>query len=508
MARLFHYLPQNFAYFDISLFTFCLLLDINLTQLNRSIQRNLKEYIRYIFDTDEWDALLDNLGLIIKKRNRSMTLNDLSRIKAQSVAQMIKTTYQQGVLLKYMNTHVFTLYMEQRNDIDHVLNTLAVRKLANEQRNDLDLDYTDLCDQLANALYSSVKLSKERMYYHYIQQKCQHDCFSAFQNAAQQWVNPDCKDSNSIPIETLCPKRQVLRYTDNEATIVATFLFDILEMQSPEQNTEIQEIEQALKAKLNRTLQDELLMDLDLFVKQKMLQSFDFYVEQAGVKLNMPSVKQMKAIWYQGINEDHNVFPGDVISKPHVTALVSYTNNTGLCAEFRGTYRAMKAGEDITSKKTRHSYFAHFGRLLYESYVFYASIKSQVRILYHGMSQQMIFSSLQCAFDQPTSTTTAQSIATSFSHGTGMVLSFENCESCQFIRALDMSLFSCFDTEEEHLIFEARLRIKDIFIPKDRKWVGKCWMKALTLYDLLIHGNRIYEKHLLKSKNQSLLVFF
>eukprot|EP01083_Nonionella_stella_P270836 917357_1 len=45
MACLFHYLPQNFAYFDISLFTFCLLLDINLTQLNLRIKRNLNEYI-------------------------------------------------------------------------------------------------------------------------------------------------------------------------------------------------------------------------------------------------------------------------------------------------------------------------------------------------------------------------------------------------------------------------------------------------------------------------------
>eukprot|EP01083_Nonionella_stella_P067589 178875_1 len=70
-----------------------------------------------------------------------------------------------------------------------------------------------------------------------------------------------------------------------------------------------------------------------------------------------------------------------------------------------------------------------------------------------------------------------------------------------------MSLFSIFSHEEEFLIFEARLRIRDLFIPTQRKdpWVGQHYMKALALYDMIIHGNTIHDKPLLNKTNQKRL---
>eukprot|EP01083_Nonionella_stella_P091303 255254_1 len=625
---LFAYLPRDFAYFDISQFTFYRLLDVNFNQLNLRIKYNLNEYINNISNPNEWKRLLDGFHFIIDAEESICPTNNwpsgMSQFNAEHIAFLLKheinqKTYQslskyqnriaeyvvenafdgdklfrtgteqfavqltklintsnkklkktcaklsqhmrerlstltvefmigtiyREVLFKYMDKQFFT--ERQRNSIARFLKSDIPARLVSvylrqhirhRDRNNEAIKYTilvngewktmnpdyyattiQMCcdyfggiyeavqtnnrrvkDTLCDVLLHCVKLNKQQMRENIIQQARTNDCFPAFQKAVQHWTADDLNSA------LLCTKQEVSHYGTNGSNSVATLLCNILETRSPEQDIQIQSLRKALRkrcmALINQTLQRAVEMNINSFVQQKIAHSFDLYVEKAGVKLNMPSVKQMKAVWHHGMNEHHNILSGDVISRDHVTALVSYTNNSELCTEFRETYRSIKPGEDIISRKMRHSHFAHFGRLLYESYVFYASARSKVKILYHGMSAQMIFSSLQCAFDQPTSTTTEESVATSFTHGTGMVLSFESCESCKYIKTLDMSLFSCYDTEQEHLIFEARLRIKDIFIPTNRQWIGKRWIKTLTLYDLLVHGNTIYEKHLLTPKNQ------
>ncbi|MCH2242777.1 MAG: hypothetical protein MK041_12825, partial [Aquabacterium sp.] len=116
-----------------------------------------------------------------------------------------------------------------------------------------------------------------------------------------------------------------------------------------------------------------------------------------------------------------------------------------------------------------------------------------------------MFQTLYCAFDQPTSTTTEQNVACSFTKGGGVVLKFGSADSNEFIKTIDMSLFSNFPHEREQLVFETRLHIKDIFIPRLGGWIGKNTMSALSLFDLLIHGSAIYDAQLLKKKKQRTL---
>eukprot|EP01084_Bolivina_argentea_P261051 441018_1 len=144
-------------------------------------------------------------------------------------------------------------------------------------------------------------------------------------------------------------------------------------------------------------------------------------------------------------------------------------------------------------------------RLLYEAFVFYASKDSCVKILYHGLSIPLLFKTLYCCFNAPTSTTTASSVATEFGADMGIILKFKSSESSEYIRTLDMSLFSCFERESEHLIFETRLHVNDIFIPTERLWIGSKLMNILSLYDLLAHGNIVHQKRLLKQSNQKRL---
>eukprot|EP01084_Bolivina_argentea_P260493 439937_1 len=211
------------------------------------------------------------------------------------------------------------------------------------------------------------------------------------------------------------------------------------------------------------------------------------FMEQTAVRAKMQSVKQVKAVWYQGINKHHEIYSNQPMTKDHVLALILYTQCTKLCTLYRETYRQSHDEESEQQLVLRHAEYANMGRLLYESFVFFASTNSQVQLLYHGMSIPLLFRSLFCTFDAPTSTTTASNVATNFGE-TGIVIKFESSESTKYIRTLDMGSFTCYHNEEEHLIFETRLHIKDIFIPRSKLWIGSKLMKRLSLFDLLIHG--------------------
>eukprot|EP01084_Bolivina_argentea_P091329 164421_1 len=186
------------------------------------------------------------------------------------------------------------------------------------------------------------------------------------------------------------------------------------------------------------------------------------YIQKANEKFCMKSVKAMKATWYHALNAYHKILPGDGLSVEHIIAIVCYSDNTELCTSFRETYRSISNNESFKQKKNRHSQFANMGRLIYEAFIFYATTKSEVTILYHGMSVPLLFTTLYCTFNAPTSTTTASSVASTFAEN-GIVIKFEANSSVKFIKTLDMSLFSCFDAEEEHLIFETGLHIKNIW---------------------------------------------
>eukprot|EP01084_Bolivina_argentea_P083737 151602_1 len=278
-------------------------------------------------------------------------------------------------------------------------------------------------------------------------------------------------------------------------------LMEIFEMNQEELNTYIDDSSNDIKMYYKQfsiaRLQEAIMWNETIYIELQNNKRCQYYIEKATLKHEQNSVKRIKAVWYHGMNEYHNINPGAPLGQQHITALICYTSNSVLCTSFRETYRRKYDNETIKKQKIRHGVFANMGRLLYEAFIFYASKESEITVLYHGMSRPLLFSSLYCAFNAPTSTTTEQSIGLEFGHGTGILIKFESSESSKYIRTLNMSLFSCFDRESEHLIFETRLHIKDIFVPTERQWMGNAYMKPLSLYDLLDHGNNVHRKYLL-----------
>eukprot|EP01084_Bolivina_argentea_P031455 58219_1 len=228
------------------------------------------------------------------------------------------------------------------------------------------------------------------------------------------------------------------------------------------------------------------------------------YIEKAEIKLKMSSIKQMKAVWNEE-NDNHGIKVNDPISQEHVLSLITYTDITDLCTSFRETYRPMSTNETVAQRKKRHAPFANMGRLLYEAYIFYASTNSQVKVLYQVVSYQFVFKSLYCSFDAPSSITAAVSVVHNCMDPNGIVLKCESGDYSEFIRTLDMSLFSCFDATEEHLICETTLHIFDIAIPAEGGWIGYKYMQPLSLYESLARVGIVHTPRLLKSRNQNRL---
>eukprot|EP01084_Bolivina_argentea_P204512 349258_1 len=306
-------------------------------------------------------------------------------------------------------------------------------------------------------------------------------------------------DTGEIPPLTLTSSGENKIDTEQIINVMKDIFSIDIRRSLPINEMKSQFIEFALK-----TIKEKLINNKTNYIENKVSMQCKQFIEKANTKMDQPSVKQFKAIWYQGLNDHHEIPVSAPIRADHVLALVVYTHCTNLCTAFRLTYRKDSSDKSKQDQIQRHSAFAHFGRLLYEAFVFYGSKISGVEKLYHGMGMELLFKTCYCTFDAPTSTTTANGVAVGFG-STGIVMELKSSDSSEYIKTLDMNLFSCFPHEEEHLIFETRLHINDIFIPKNKQWIGADLMLPLSLYDLLIHGSFIHNNALLKKKHQKKL---
>eukprot|EP01084_Bolivina_argentea_P199100 340752_1 len=288
-----------------------------------------------------------------------------------------------------------------------------------------------------------------------------NDALEKIQIDSEEWLN-----NGIIPQFEVAPSNKI--YIDEIINTMNNMFNDKLYDKLPINHIKTQFIQFA-----QNTINDKLNLNKKTFLeKQTQLRSLPF-IQTAELKMAVPSIRRMKATWYQGINEEHEIWPNQPITMDHVLALIIYSNFSELCTHFRETYRKISQNESIQDQIKRHSLFANLARLLYEAYVFFGSTDSKITLLYHGISIELLFKTLYCTFDAPTSTTTASSVAEQFGGGAGVVLELETSDSTKYIKTLDMSLFSCFEREEEHLIFETRLHIKNIFMQQSGGWIGK-----------------------------------
>eukprot|EP01084_Bolivina_argentea_P167888 291251_1 len=155
---------------------------------------------------------------------------------------------------------------------------------------------------------------------------------------------------------------------------------------------------------------------------------------------------------------------GQLITQNHLIGMMIYCNSDLLQRKFTATFRRLNETETDDEMKARHSNYYHLGKLLREIVEFHgmkwphdAPLSMN---LYHGVTEQLAFSSLNAFIKGPLSTTTDFAVALNFCNSAGVILNIdpygyewfyemENTEAATRICCFDCSWISDFVNEQE-----------------------------------------------------------
>ena len=186
------------------------------------------------------------------------------------------------------------------------------------------------------------------------------------------------------------------------------------------------------------------------------------------------------------------------LSMEHLFAVILYCDFGALCTAFSATFRLQNVFEDINSLKSRHSKFAHFGRLLVETvldfgingYVHDENPSAQTGPFFCGLNYPLNFGSYAIILSGPCSTSTQRSVALNFAKSKGVIMTLNNDNGgarnqCFF----DCSWISNYFEESERLwIAGARpLRIESVVIVRNARNYRKM-MRTFYLFDAMLSG--------------------
>eukprot|EP01084_Bolivina_argentea_P317904 551223_1 len=420
-SNLFTYLPKDFQFYSNC--TFIKLLDFFFEQTDSAIRKRMTQYFHIGENTKLIGILKTNLE---ENVSQNKILKTLTKIYRKIFIDDIKPY----------------LYLDESNRIPWDGRITSLQNIFDEEEKHQTINTVT---RLVDAFYLISGFDKNNFYHVIIK----HESDNVLKQTAEQWASSAEHISGT-------KKWHKLSATDKWKQLKRIFKTKLIG-DSETYGINVQQVKSLFIKQITHILQQAIEENRRIYVERSNSARLEPYLEKAKTKCFTKSVKRLKAVWYHGINADHKISVGDPMSLDHITALVCYSQCSELCTAFRETYRAANQQEKLIVQKRRHSKYGHMGKLLYQSFVFFASTDSKVKTLYHGMSMPLLFPTTFCAFDAPTSTTTETGVALSFCNDRGIVIMFESSDSSKHIRSLDMSLFTCFDHEEEHLIFETRL---------------------------------------------------
>eukprot|EP01084_Bolivina_argentea_P076833 139301_1 len=170
--------------------------------------------------------------------------------------------------------------------------------------------------------------------------------------------------------------------------------------------------------------------------------------------------------------EQYNIIRNEPIGIKHIIAIITYTDKTEFCTEFRKTYRKIKnENEHQVTKRHRQLYF--YSRSLLESVEFFGEFMSAEMKVFTGLNRVMKFSQFTTYFNQPVSTSTSKTTAHQFSEGKGIILMLNSGtkylnDPTKRAKYLSVSWLSNFPNENEKLFygFYVMFQITDIIEAK------------------------------------------
>eukprot|EP01084_Bolivina_argentea_P086253 155898_1 len=145
-------------------------------------------------------------------------------------------------------------------------------------------------------------------------------------------------------------------------------------------------------------------------------------------------------------------YDGASLSIHNLMVIILYTDFDMLSYKFSSTYRYKNNKENLKELILRHCNYYWMARYLRETVEGYGDVfspYSKTKTYYHGISENMIFSSLIARFHHPTSTTKQITVAQRFATNNGIIINLERgaCELPYF----DCGWISAFGNEDESL---------------------------------------------------------
>eukprot|EP01083_Nonionella_stella_P005476 15832_1 len=179
----------------------------------------------------------------------------------------------------------------------------------------------------------------------------------------------------------------------------------------------------------------------------------------------------------------------DIIRQSHLICILMYCNFDAFQRTLTETYRKQSEDEDMARLSARHCNFYWCGRLLYEAVNVYGKrvIDYEYKTFYHGISQQMYFTSPKAHIYGPLSTTNELSVAHSFGDGLIVVLQADEYDHNKYF---DMSFVSDFCAESEFFFIGGLLpmRFKNILNTKKGLNYEEYIQMAGVLFNRIMNG--------------------
>eukprot|EP01084_Bolivina_argentea_P118356 210012_1 len=131
---------------------------------------------------------------------------------------------------------------------------------------------------------------------------------------------------------------------------------------------------------------------------------------------------QVDTSWIDRVGKYYDMDKDILINIAHIIAMMAYCNYDLLSAKFSETYRVTVEHPTENEMKLKHTNYHWMGRLLREIVECFGMSTSNEWVLFHGVSQQFIFPSLDAHIKGPLSTTTQFTVAGQFCNNKGMIL--------------------------------------------------------------------------------------
>eukprot|EP01084_Bolivina_argentea_P168041 291510_1 len=364
ISKLCNYLPANFSFFTD--YIFICLLDKKIETINEKIRQNLTDYWKTI-DSDNQNSMnskLRELGSIVQKskqkqqkKNIAAKFDKLMTVVEQQIFvadlteyQFPKRKYFYQILSRFkMSADDFfradaratslvcgyirrmgkeadmnfpLLYFGLPSTVIDKLSILCSKLLGRYYYDEM-FKFTTFFQKLYDGIiqknetqlqtaisdvYQIMNITKNTFYRCYLQERCKQ--YPSLQLAARQWSTN--KKNTGDNFETLQMSSLLKNSVQKQAILMRILNMDYNELKTSIDN-KTEQIRSDFEHSTKQMIKNAIIQNRYGYLKYQNTKRSEYFINIAKSRFDLTFVKQIKAMWYHGMNEHHNIRPDDTL---------------------------------------------------------------------------------------------------------------------------------------------------------------------------------------------------